>query len=40
MILKAYAFDRDNGTDCPFLTIVNELAPTQGGQISTGRSGK
>jgi len=28
-ILKCYAFDRDDGKDCPFLTVVNELAPSQ-----------
>lgn len=26
-ILKSYAFDRDNGIDCPFLTIISEMAP-------------
>jgi hypothetical protein len=29
-ILKCYAFDRDDGKDCPFLTVVSELAPGQG----------
>lgn len=29
-ILKSYAFDRDEGRDCPFLTVVSVLAPSQG----------
>lgn len=29
-ILKCYAFDREDGRDCPFLSIVSELAPGQG----------
>jgi hypothetical protein len=29
-ILKCYAFDRDEGRDCPFLTVVSVLAPNQG----------
>jgi len=29
-ILKCYAFDRDEGKDCPFLTIISSLAPSQG----------
>jgi len=29
-ILKCYAFDRDEGKDCPFLEVVNVLAPSQG----------
>lgn len=28
-ILKCYAFDRDEGRDCPFLTITSVLAPSQ-----------
>ena len=28
-ILKCYAFDKDNGKDCPFLTVVSELSPNQ-----------
>lgn len=29
-ILKCYAFDRDEGADCPFLEVVSVLAPNQG----------
>lgn len=29
-ILKCYAFDRDEGRDCPFLEVVSVLAPNQG----------
>jgi hypothetical protein len=29
-ILKCYAFDRDEGRDCPFITIISVLAPNQG----------
>ena len=29
-ILKCYAFDRDEGRDCPFLTVLSVLAPNQG----------
>ncbi|MBI5153515.1 MAG: hypothetical protein HZA36_03605 [Parcubacteria group bacterium] len=29
-ILKCYAFDRADGKDCPFLTVLQELAPGQG----------
>jgi hypothetical protein len=29
-ILKCYAFDRKEGTDCPFLTVVGQLSPDQG----------
>lgn len=29
-ILKCYAFDRDEGRDCPFLEVVGVLAPNQG----------
>lgn len=36
-ILKAYAFDRTNGHDCPFLTVVTELATTPSSQISENR---
>lgn len=28
-ILKCYAFDRDEGRDCPFLEVVSVLAPSQ-----------
>lgn len=28
-IMKCYAFDRQEGRDCPFLIIVSELAPDQ-----------
>lgn len=29
-ILKCYAFDAANGTDCPFLEVVQEVSPNQG----------
>lgn len=29
-ILKCYAFDRDEGRDCPFLKVIQVLAPNQG----------
>ncbi len=29
-ILKCYAFDRDEGRDCPFLEVVSVLQPSQG----------
>lgn len=29
-ILKCYAFDRDEGRDCPFLAVISVLAPNQG----------
>lgn len=29
-ILKCYAFDTVSGKDCPFLTVVHEIAPHQG----------
>ncbi len=29
-ILKCYAFDKQEGRDCPFLTVVSELSPDQG----------
>ena len=32
-ILKCYAFDKQNGADCPFLVIDNEISPDQGGFI-------
>lgn len=28
-ILKCYAFDKANGTDCPFLEVIQEIAPNQ-----------
>ena len=33
-ILKCYAFDRDEGKDCPFLTVLSDVAPSQGGPLS------
>lgn len=30
-ILKCYAFDLADGKDCPFLTVIQEIAPNQGG---------
>ena len=29
-ILKCYAFDSVNGEDCPFLEVIQEIAPNQG----------
>lgn len=29
-ILKSYAFDKENGRDCPFLEVIQEIAPNQG----------
>lgn len=35
-ILKCYAFDRDEGRDCPFLTVISVLAPNQAaGPVAT-----
>lgn len=28
-ILMCYAFDRDDGSDCPFLTVISQLSPSQ-----------
>ena len=28
-ILKCYAFDKEDGKDCPFLEVINEVAPAQ-----------
>ncbi|MBI5467317.1 MAG: hypothetical protein HY975_03870 [Candidatus Kerfeldbacteria bacterium] len=28
-ILKCYAFDREEGRDCPFLVVVSDIAPSQ-----------
>ncbi len=36
-ILKCYAFDRDEGKDCPFLEVVSVLAP---GQTATSKPEK
>ncbi len=36
-IMKCYAFDATGGRDCPFITIINEISPGQGGQ-STPRN--
>ena len=35
-ILKCYAFDREEGRDCPFLTVVSVLAPSQTMPIEPG----
>jgi len=32
-IMKCYAFDRDDGKDCPFLEVVSEIAPSQAGAV-------
>jgi hypothetical protein len=42
-ILKCYAFDKANGEDCPFLTVIQEIEPNQGApsssdSISVGRT--
>lgn len=34
--LKAYAFAKDGGQSCPFLTTISEVAPNQIGQSTTG----
>ena len=34
-ILKCYAFDVADGRDCPFLEVIQEIAPQQGAQLST-----
>lgn len=28
-IMKCYAFDKENGKDCPFITVLSELNPSQ-----------
>jgi hypothetical protein len=28
-IMKCYAFDRDEGRDCPFIEVIGQLAPSQ-----------
>lgn len=28
-IMKCYAFDKTDGRDCPFITVISELAPSQ-----------
>jgi hypothetical protein len=33
-ILKCYAFDRAEGRDCPFLTVLQEIAPNQAGVVN------
>lgn len=33
-ILKCYAFDQTDGADCPFLTVLSEIAPTQSGTVT------
>lgn len=30
-ILKCYAFDKEGGKDCPFLEVIDEVAPSQTG---------
>ncbi len=30
-IMKCYAFDREEGRDCPFLVVISEIAPSQSG---------
>jgi hypothetical protein len=36
-ILKCYAFDLADGKDCPFLEVIQEIAPNQGGGKSPQR---
>lgn len=36
-ILKCYAFDLADGKDCPFLEVIQEIAPGQGGGKSPQR---
>ncbi len=38
-ILKCYAFDRDDGRDCPFLTVMSVLAPNQQGVLPPDAKG-
>jgi hypothetical protein len=28
-IMKCYAFDKESGKDCPFITVLNEINPSQ-----------
>lgn len=36
-ILKCYAFDKENGRDCPFLAVLSEVSPSQAATpIETG----
>ena len=28
-IMKAYAFDKEEGKDCPFITVLSEISPSQ-----------
>lgn len=37
-ILKCYAFDMEEGRDCPFLTIVNVVSPRQGPSTAVNHS--
>ena len=40
-ILRCYAFDRKEGADCPFLTVISQLSPDQGfPQANTADFGK
>lgn len=36
-ILKCYAFDREEGRDCPFLVVVSEIAPSQSIDVQAGK---
>jgi hypothetical protein len=37
-ILKCYAFDLADGKDCPFLKVVQEIAPSQAGTKVAGKT--
>ena len=39
-ILKCYAFDKSDGKDCPFLTVVSEISPAQSASNTTSGGGK
>lgn len=39
-ILKCYAFDKEGGASCPFLTILNEVSPGQAGDKEPASGGK
>lgn len=36
-ILKCYAFDKSEGKDCPFITILQDISPAQAGQVQNAK---
>ena len=34
-IMKCYAFDMEGGRDCPFITVISEINPSQAGTMPT-----